>query len=207
MTILELASCLLTATLAPFFGFLGLIVVAGPVRPEVRPGRRRTGGRSRFLVVIPAHDEEGVIGSTVRSCLALDYPPDRFSVWVIADNCTDATARRGPRGRGLGRRAARPGPPEQGPRPRIFLHPGPRGAPRRRLRRGRPDRRRHLRSTPACSRPSTPGLARGMDWIQGYYTVRNPDASWRTRLMTYAFSLANGVWMLGPGAARAWASA
>ena len=42
-----------------------------------------------------------------------------------------------------------------------------------------------------------------MDWVQGYYTVRNPDASWRTRMMTYAFSLANGVWMLGPGPAGA----
>ena len=41
------------------------------------------------------------------------------------------------------------------------------------------------------------GLAEGKDWLQGYYTVRNPDASWRTRMMTYAFSLANGVWMLG----------
>jgi cellulose synthase/poly-beta-1,6-N-acetylglucosamine synthase-like glycosyltransferase len=40
-------------------------------------------------------------------------------------------------------------------------------------------------------------LAEGKDWVQGYYTVRNPDASWRTRMMTYAFSLANGVWMLG----------
>jgi cellulose synthase/poly-beta-1,6-N-acetylglucosamine synthase-like glycosyltransferase len=40
-------------------------------------------------------------------------------------------------------------------------------------------------------------LAEGKDWIQGYYTVRNPDASWRTRMMTYAFSLANGVWMAG----------
>src|SRR5262249_39072281 len=35
------------------------------------------------------------------------------------------------------------------------------------------------------------------DWIQCYYTVRNPDASWRTRLMTFAFSLFNGVWLLG----------
>ena len=40
-------------------------------------------------------------------------------------------------------------------------------------------------------------LAEGKDWIQGYYTVRNPDASWRTRMMTFAFSLANGVWPLG----------
>jgi hypothetical protein len=40
-------------------------------------------------------------------------------------------------------------------------------------------------------------LAEGKDWIQCYYTVRNPDASWRTRMMTYAFSLFNGVWLKG----------
>ena len=40
-------------------------------------------------------------------------------------------------------------------------------------------------------------LGEGKDWVQCYYTVRNPDASWRTRMMTYAFSLFNGVWLLG----------
>ena len=41
------------------------------------------------------------------------------------------------------------------------------------------------------------GLERGDDWIQSYYTVANPDQSWRTRLLTYAFSLYNGVMLLG----------
>jgi hypothetical protein len=36
-------------------------------------------------------------------------------------------------------------------------------------------------------------LAEGKDWIQCYYTVRNPDASWRTRMMTFAFSLQPGL--------------
>ena len=36
-------------------------------------------------------------------------------------------------------------------------------------------------------------LRAGEDWIQCYYTVANPDQSWRTRLLTYAFSLFNGV--------------
>ena len=40
-------------------------------------------------------------------------------------------------------------------------------------------------------------LRAGCDWIQAYYTVGNPDASWRTRLLTYAFSLFNGVMPLG----------
>src|SRR4051794_36289601 len=90
MLLIAIAAGLLTGLLAPFFAFLGLVEAAALLGR--RPERASTaGGRSRFLIVIPAHDEEGVIASTVRSCLGLDYPPERFSIWVIADNCIDAT--------------------------------------------------------------------------------------------------------------------
>jgi cellulose synthase/poly-beta-1,6-N-acetylglucosamine synthase-like glycosyltransferase len=45
-----------------------------------------------FAIVIPAHDEEEVIGETLRSCLALDYPRERVGLFVVADNCSDRTA-------------------------------------------------------------------------------------------------------------------
>jgi len=45
-----------------------------------------------FAVVIPAHNEEAVIADTLRSCSQLDYPEDKYQVYVIADNCTDRTA-------------------------------------------------------------------------------------------------------------------
>ena len=80
-------------TLTPWFALMTLVTAAALAR---RMGRRRPApgeaGTPRFLVVVPAHDEEGVIAVTVRSCLALDYDPGRFQVVVIADNCTDATA-------------------------------------------------------------------------------------------------------------------
>ena len=41
------------------------------------------------------------------------------------------------------------------------------------------------------------GLDAGHEWIQCYDCVRNADESWRTRLMAYAFSLINGVTLLG----------
>jgi cellulose synthase/poly-beta-1,6-N-acetylglucosamine synthase-like glycosyltransferase len=47
-----------------------------------------------FAVIVPAHNEEAVIGETVRSVMAVDYPRERFEVLVVADNCTDATAER-----------------------------------------------------------------------------------------------------------------
>src|SRR6266849_1254396 len=46
-----------------------------------------------LALLIPAHNEEGVIGETVRQLRALPYPPERFTVIVIADGCTDQTAR------------------------------------------------------------------------------------------------------------------
>jgi len=49
------------------------------------------GPRPRAVVLVPAHNEEGGIAATVRSILAELGPDDR--VLVVADNCTDATAR------------------------------------------------------------------------------------------------------------------
>ncbi|MHA1279573.1 MAG: glycosyltransferase family 2 protein [Candidatus Helarchaeota archaeon] len=48
--------------------------------------------KTRFAVVIPAHNEEESIERTIRSCQALDYPKDLYDIYVIADNCTDQTA-------------------------------------------------------------------------------------------------------------------
>jgi len=47
---------------------------------------------TRFLLLIPAHDEASGLGTTLASCAALDYPRDRFRTLVLADNCRDATA-------------------------------------------------------------------------------------------------------------------
>lgn len=46
----------------------------------------------KFDVIVPAHNEASVIERTVSSLRKIDWPPDRFRVWVIADNCTDSTA-------------------------------------------------------------------------------------------------------------------
>ncbi len=46
----------------------------------------------RLAVLVPAHDEELLIGRCVDSLLAQDYPEQLRRVVVIADNCTDSTA-------------------------------------------------------------------------------------------------------------------
>lgn len=43
--------------------------------------------------MIPAHDEEGVIGALVSDLQRQDYPTASYQVWVLADRCGDDTAR------------------------------------------------------------------------------------------------------------------
>jgi len=50
------------------------------------------GARTRVVVLVPAHDEAGLIARCVRSLAAQTYRSDLYNVVVIADNCTDDTA-------------------------------------------------------------------------------------------------------------------
>lgn len=45
----------------------------------------------RFVVVVPAHNEEGGLAATLSSLCRLDYPKDLFQIVVVADNCSDGT--------------------------------------------------------------------------------------------------------------------
>ncbi len=47
---------------------------------------------SRFLVLVPAHNEEKVIGDIIQNLQGMDYPEDLYDFYIIADNCTDHTA-------------------------------------------------------------------------------------------------------------------
>src|SRR5262249_42110644 len=80
----------LNAVALPYFLFLLAISIAAllPRRKVELPGECV----SKFLIVIPAHDEETVIAKAVQSCLDVNYPRAWFEVLVIADNCSDQTA-------------------------------------------------------------------------------------------------------------------
>ena len=47
---------------------------------------------NRFMMIIPAHNEEKVIKELVESLQNLDYNRKLYDIYVIADNCTDSTA-------------------------------------------------------------------------------------------------------------------
>lgn len=45
-----------------------------------------------FAILVPAHNEELMIGSLLKSLASLEYPVNKYSVYVVADNCSDNTA-------------------------------------------------------------------------------------------------------------------
>lgn len=47
----------------------------------------------RFMAIIPAHNEEAVIKNLIDSLKAQNYNKDLYDIYVIADNCTDNTAK------------------------------------------------------------------------------------------------------------------
>ena len=47
---------------------------------------------NRFMAIIPAHNEEMVVGNLIASLKKQNYPKDLYDIYVIADNCTDKTA-------------------------------------------------------------------------------------------------------------------
>jgi len=80
------ATVLLLPTVSDAISLLRIALGRGAARHQSRAEL------PRLLLLVTAHNEELLIDSCVRSLIALDYPPARFSVVVIADNCTDRTA-------------------------------------------------------------------------------------------------------------------
>ncbi len=66
-----------------FFIFVGLFA-----KPKVF----KTDKQHRFAIIISARNEETVIGQLIDSIKSQDYPAELLDTYVIADNCTDATA-------------------------------------------------------------------------------------------------------------------
>lgn len=57
--------------------------------PAPKPSPKPAG--TFFDIVIPAHNEESMIGDTIAALKALDYPANLYRIIVVADNCDDST--------------------------------------------------------------------------------------------------------------------
>ncbi len=149
----------------------------------------------RFLILIPAHDEEQMIADTVRRIHRTRYPEEQFEVVVIADNCSDATVGEcAP----LDCRVLTRQDPE---------NPGKGQALDWAV-------REHLRHWPrsydavlvvdadSCLNEDflwfmNSAMSAGHSVLQGYYTVRNPADNWRTSLLAASLALFHFLRPLG----------
>ncbi len=135
----------------------------------------------RFRFVVPAHNESAGIASTVQSLLGVDYPKSLFDVLVVADNCQDDTAAQAraagatvlerqdaeKRGKGYALLLAFSNlPPDVDAVVVVDAD---------------------TLVSPNILRAFAARRERGAVAAQADYAVRNPNASWRTRLIAIAF--------------------
>jgi cellulose synthase/poly-beta-1,6-N-acetylglucosamine synthase-like glycosyltransferase len=149
----------------------------------------------RLVAVIPAHNEEDGIASTVRSLLDAEYAPEKRSVLVVADNCAegDRTAERARaagaevlvrtnaelRGKGYALELA-------------FTHVLADAAVD-----GVIVVDADTVASPNLWRSLSDHLSAGAGAVQAANRVRNRDAGRRTRLLAIALAMINGVRCLG----------
>ncbi len=181
---MTLADILLTFAAIPVVclsGYLFLLALFSQRLDPLLPGTAKL----FFDVVVPAHNEEKGIGSTLQSLLSLDYPHPLFRVLVVAHNCTDQTASRAQAG---------------GATVLIYNDPSRRGkghalayAFEQSVAEGRADAvvvvDADTTVSPNLLRAFASRIDHGATAAQADYGVQNPDVSWRTRLLRIAFGM------------------
>jgi 1,2-diacylglycerol 3-beta-glucosyltransferase len=76
---------------AVFAGYLLILTVAATKAARTTPLSTEK-ATHRFLILIPAHNEERLLPSVLENLNRLDYPTTQYEIHVVADNCTDQTA-------------------------------------------------------------------------------------------------------------------
>jgi len=69
-----------------------LLLALGSIRSGSKPDMHSRSPSTRFLIIVPAHNEVSVIRATINRLQALHYPSHLFSIHVIADHSSDNTA-------------------------------------------------------------------------------------------------------------------
>jgi 1,2-diacylglycerol 3-beta-glucosyltransferase len=77
--------------LALVVGYLLLLTAAALIARRQTPPRQGQPS-SRFVIMVPAHNEERLLPQLLESLRGLDYPRELYTVYVVADNSSDGTA-------------------------------------------------------------------------------------------------------------------
>ena len=142
-----------------------------------------------FTFVVPAHNEAAGIERTISSLRGVEYPTNRYSILVVADNCADDTAslaeRAGARvlvrndtisrGKGFALKFAFDLLIAEGVTDGVVVVDADSDV------------------SPNILFAFASSIAKGVQALQAHYGIRNATESWRTRLMHIAFILYHGV--------------
>ena len=88
MNYLSLFLLLVLSALSTYWFVLALASVRSPLKQDID----ERDPQIRFAIVIPSHNEETVIESTALHLFQQNYPRELFTVFIVADFCTDLTA-------------------------------------------------------------------------------------------------------------------
>lgn len=87
LTVVLLPAALAVAAVGAYLTLLGTAALVVPRREPPVASRHR-----RFAVLVPAHNEAGTIARLLTCLRTQAYPQTAVDTFVVADNCTDATA-------------------------------------------------------------------------------------------------------------------
>ena len=150
--------------------------------------------KSKFALMVPAHNEEMVLGDLLDNLNLLKYPKELYDVYVIADNCTDKTAdvakkhgayvlerfNKEHAGKGYAMDWAFPKIFETGKKYDAFCVFDA-------------DNLVHLDFLSVMNT----GLLKGQKVLQGYLSAKNPVDTWVSGTFAIAFWTVNHLWHLG----------
>jgi cellulose synthase/poly-beta-1,6-N-acetylglucosamine synthase-like glycosyltransferase len=175
---LQIALGLLALPALFFTAYLLLLTLMSASLPAPTASSRSL----KFAVIVPAHNEERNIAETVGSLKQLDWPAEACRLYVVADNCTDKT----------GERAEHAGAQVLERHDAVLRGKGYALAHAfdRVLADGWADAVVIVDAdtvvSPNLLEAYAARLEQGEQAVQAHYGVRNPFASWRTRLVTVA---------------------
>lgn len=72
-----------------YFAISGVVGICKKSKLVIKKSKKK----NHFAIIIAARNEEKVIGNLVDSLKKLDYPKDKYSIFVVPNNCTDNTSK------------------------------------------------------------------------------------------------------------------
>jgi 1,2-diacylglycerol 3-beta-glucosyltransferase len=72
-----------------------LLLTAAAFLAKRKTPPREVEPTTRFVIMVPAHNEERLLPQLLENLDQIDYPHDLYAVHVVADNCSDRTAELG----------------------------------------------------------------------------------------------------------------